>query len=440
MTGDYEKKLSEIVAEFQVDHNDLIRTRDRFYAAMQYSGSLQPISVPGNPYELPPPDGSESGFAIGLDMGGSSLRTALFEFQEPLGRYRCIKSLSIPLRGSAGGLNYLSKDSSATDLFGLQANLLGKLASICDPGNFPLPLGYVFSYPIIQAKASEAVLVHWTKEIATPGVEGRNVAALLKDALEGEHLSEAISYQVTMNDTVGTLMASSYCNPATVIASVIGTGYNSCYLNLNGPPRIINLECGNFSEIDGNWYDRVLDLNSSCPGRQKLEKMVSGQYLGELYRLACLDLFSNKELPPGSDLLSQYGIDSRVLSMVLNDGPEIQASPDAWAAGNVQITPDPAVRRVLRVIAGQLVKRSARLIAATQVAILSCIPWSGQPMPVIAIEGGLYSKMPGYAVWHQQALIELGKVPGCDVMLQVVQEGPSMGAAASALRVFNRSR
>ena len=93
---------------------------------------------------------------------------------------------------------------------------------------------------------------------------------------------------------------------------ILGTGCNACYVEdienvtkwSDGRPEnkskvIINMEWGGFNSehVPGlyNRYDQIIDENEHY-GAQRFEKQISGRYLGELTRLACLHLFQNEKV------------------------------------------------------------------------------------------------------------------------------------------------
>lgn len=115
-----------------------------------------------------------------------------------------------------------------------------------------------------------------------------------------------------INDTVGTLVAHAYSDPKTRVGFIYGTGTNAAYPEKVS--RILKLKDNHYAkdtmmlvntEIDIfgsdaylplNRFDRELDASHSQPKFQLYEKMMSGAYIGELVRLASLDLISQKEL------------------------------------------------------------------------------------------------------------------------------------------------
>ena len=66
-------------------------------------------------------------------------------------------------------------------------------------------------------------------------------------------------------------------------------------------------------------YDVIIDKESPRPGQQTFEKMIAGLYLGELFRLVCLDLHENPQVKLFDDqdiskLRKPYTLDASFLS------------------------------------------------------------------------------------------------------------------------------
>jgi hexokinase len=98
--------------------------------------------------------------------------------------------------------------------------------------------------------------------------------------------------------------------------------------HMNLPPHMpmaINCEWGAFDNehvvLPRTPYDILIDTESPRPGQQSFEKMVSGLYLGELFRLALLEMHENKDIQlfKGQDcgkLMKPYSLDSSFLSAI----------------------------------------------------------------------------------------------------------------------------
>lgn len=163
-------------------------------------------------------------------------------------------------------------------------------------GRGPYHVGFCFSYPTEIYPDRDGRLLHFSKEIKAPAVEGEMIGANLVRALE-ERGYEAPRQIVLLNDTVATLLAGKATSDGSHFDSytgfILGTGTNSAYIESNsnirklGSPaksgsQIINIESGNLNRIAGGSIDSAFDATTKRPGYYRFEKMVSGAYLGPL--------------------------------------------------------------------------------------------------------------------------------------------------------------
>ena len=96
--------------------------------------------------------------------------------------------------------------------------------------------------------------------------------------------------------------------------------------HLNVDPNIemvIDCEWGAFDNehlvLPRTPYDISIDEASPRPGEQAYEKMISGLYLGEIFRLILLDLHGRKHIFSEQDVSSlqmPYSIDASYLSVI----------------------------------------------------------------------------------------------------------------------------
>ena len=125
------------------------------------------------------PTGEEKGQYLTMDLGGTNLRVCWITLQ---GRKAetTVKQFSYKLpedmkTGSAENLwKYVTE--SLSDFISSE-----KLKGLADK---PLPLAFTFSYPATQDCIDHGVLQRWTKGFDIDGVEGGDVAAQLRKAIE----------------------------------------------------------------------------------------------------------------------------------------------------------------------------------------------------------------------------------------------------------------
>jgi hexokinase len=342
------------------------------------------------------------------------------------------KNISVPLKDPSGSYDLTAAPTDAIQLFDFIAARLAGIAK----GSQAYDLGHTFSFPCAQKDINTAFLLNWTKEIQTQNVEGQNVTKLLQEAMARQGLNH-IHCRAVINDTVGTLLTAAYLDPCADIGSICGTGHNTCYLEplspLTGRPMIINLESGNFDKLPVTSYDRILDQESEKKGQQRLEKMASGRYLGELVRIIFLDLSQRHAgLLPSHLFSAPYSLDTRDLSFILADNTPDLAKIKQWLAVYWKTDIPLEIRRMLKEVCSLVTARSAQLVAATYVGILLKIDPTLKNRHIIAIDGSLYEKMPGYADTIRQTLDTVLESKNTLVSIQLTKDGSGIGAAIAA--------
>ncbi|KAI4153105.1 MAG: hypothetical protein LQ340_002510, partial [Diploschistes diacapsis] len=281
------------------------------------------------------PTGDETGTFLALDMGGTNLRVCEIILPEEKGEFDIIQSkYRMPEELKVGQSEELWEYiADCVQQFIEYHHEDGDLGTV--------PLGFTFSYPCTQDYIDHGVLQRWTKGFDIAGVEGHDVVPMLEAALSKRGLPTKVT--ALINDTTGTLIASNYVDPATRIGAIFGTGCNAAYMEDAGsipklahhdlPPDLpvaINCEYGAFDNehvvLPHTPYDALIDRDSPRPGQQAFEKMIAGLYLGELFRLAVLDLHSrpNTALFPNRDLSltplhRPYSLDASFLSLIEED-------------------------------------------------------------------------------------------------------------------------
>ncbi|XP_055337617.1 hexokinase-2-like isoform X2 [Paramacrobiotus metropolitanus] len=248
------------------------------------------------------PKGTEQGKFLALDLGGTNFRVLLIDLH---GKHVKMSSkiFNVPQEVMTG---------TGEGLFDHIAECMHRFMTAEGIVDQVLPLGFTFSFPCRQLGLASAILLKWTKGFKASGVEGQDVAQLLRDAVK-RHGGFSVDIVAVVNDTTGTLMSCAHSTPSCYMGLIIGTGCNACYMERienvelwdgdNDEPRevIINMEWGAFGdngvlEFIRTEFDRTLDEQSINPGNQLYEKMMSGMYLGELVRLVLVKLCENGAL------------------------------------------------------------------------------------------------------------------------------------------------
>lgn len=283
------------------------------------------------------PTGHETGTFLALDMGGTNLRVCEITLSDVPSHFTIVQTkYRMPVELKTG---------AAEDMWDYMADCLKQFVDEHHPGlSKPVPagapapkklaLGFTFSYPATQSHIDEGVLQRWTKGFDVDGVEGRDVVPLFEAALARKGVPIRIS--ALLNDTTGTLIASAYKDPKVRVGCIFGTGCNAAYMEDCGSipklahlglppdaPMAINCEWGAFDNeravLPTTPYDAQIDADSPRPGQQAFEKMVSGLYLGEIYRLVMVDLHQRVGVFAGQDgelLRKPYSLDSGFLAAI----------------------------------------------------------------------------------------------------------------------------
>ncbi|MEQ8201158.1 MAG: hexokinase [Syntrophomonadaceae bacterium] len=410
----------EILASLQVSPQLVRQVAGQFAAAL--SGVSGRCGLKMLDSRFRPPSGREQGEALALDFGGTNL--GLFLVKLDSRSFRILKQKVVSIRPGHSGPDLAAEAADGEQLFDYIA---AQLEGFVSPGR-PYRLGHCFSFPFRQLSRNSGLLLEWTKEIKTRGVVGQDVNRLLGQALKRRGL-DLIKPAAILNDTVATLLCAAYLDDRADLGSICGTGYNSCFRDRGG--RIINVEAGNFFTdiLPVNHYDLELDRLSHNRGHQRLEKMVSGAYLGELFRLMWLDLNRRTELSTCHNLLagryaSPHSLDSRRLADLLSGGAPLTAPGEAITG--------PAEAEMLRSLALALTVRAARLIAATYAGIIDYLDPQLRRRHLISIDGSIYEKMPFFAGHIRTAIDEVWAGQAGQIEIRFMKDSSGLGAALAA--------
>lgn len=432
---DLSQSLRRLKTEFALSKGQLVTIASLFRQEMADGLAGRSSSLAMLPSYLARPTGREHGTYLALDFGGTNVRALSVELMGD-GSHRVLSRRSMPLADLEGSYDFTAGTATANELFGFLAAQLAEIAF----GEGPYFLGHSFSFPCRQTGVNSASLLRWTKEIKTAGVEGRDLTELLSTALQERGLGH-IQPVALLNDSVSTLIAAAYRESETDIGSICGTGHNTCYLEPSHPwvdyPMYINIEAGNFDKVDGNHYDIIVDQMSEKPGASRLEKMCSGRYVGELFRLVVQDLAKQGLLFNGPTALEPFSqITGADLALILgDDSPDLEQIA-LWLDNHGQTGRHSMDdRSALRTVASLIANRSARLVAATYTAVVQHIDPVINHDHAIAIDGSLYEKMPGYARTIRLTLNELLGDKSSRVRVYLTKDGSGVGAAVAAATV-----
>ncbi|KAK0893366.1 hexokinase [Friedmanniomyces endolithicus] len=440
------KRLEDL---FTVDTAKLKAIVEHFISELAKGLSVEGGSIPMNPtWCMGFPTGNETGTFLALDMGGTNLRVCEINLPEEKGEFDIIQSKY--------RLPEDLKTGTADELWAYIADCLQQFIEYHHEGEKldKLPLGFTFSYP------------RWTKGFDIEGVEGKDVVPPFEAALEERGVP--IKLTALINDTTGTLIASSYTDSEMKIGCIFGTGCNAAYMeHFSEIPKLahmkvdpnqeiaINCEWGAFDNehkiLPRTQYDVIIDKDSPRPGQQSFEKMIAGLYLGELFRLVLVDLHEQPHVKifEGQDvaaLKKPYSLDASFLSDVESDPFEnLQETHDTFHTKlNIKCT-KPELELIRR-LAELIGTRSARLSACGVAAICKK---KGYKTAHVGADGSVFNKYPHFKARGAQALKEIldwdkgrdGKPLGRGhdpVEILPAEDGSGVGAALIAALTLKR--
>lgn len=394
------------------------------------------------------PTGKEKGDYLAIDLGGTNLRVVLVKLDGNRSFQTIQSKYALPLD---------MRTSTADQLFGFIAKCLKTFVEqeFMDGRTDPLPLGFTFSYPATQYSIDTGVLQRWTKGFDIDGVEGHDVVPMLQEAIK--NIGVPIKVVALINDTTGTLVASRYTDPETVMGLIFGTGCNGAYYDVvkdipklegkvdsdvdqNGP-MAINCEYGAFDNelvvLPRTKYDVIIDKQSPRPGQQSFEKMISGYYLGEVLRLILLDLAEEKKLIfQGQDLSKlkeEFIMDTSFPAKIEEDPYESLTEVEALFKEVLNLNTTFNERAVISRIAQKIGERSARLSVCGIAAICKK---RGYKTGHCAADGSVFHKYPGFKERAARALRDIfewdDSVKEDPITITAAVDGSGVGAAVIA--------
>ncbi|CEL04389.1 Putative Hexokinase [Aspergillus calidoustus] len=449
------EQIKQFEEAFTVDTAKLKQIVDHFVKELTKGLTVEGGNIPMNvTWVLGFPDGNEQGTFLALDMGGTNLRVCEITLTEEKGGFDIIQSkYRMPDELKTG---------TAEELWEYIVDCVEQFIQYHHENEnlSNLPLGFTFSYPATQDYIDHGVLQRWTKGFDIDGVEGKDVVPPLQKVFKERGLP--IKIAALINDTTGTMIASSYTDPETKIGCIFGTGVNAAYMEDAGsvpklahhnlPPDMpvaINCEYGAFDNehivLPLTKYDHIIDRDSPRPGQQAFEKMTAGLYLGEIFRLALVDLLDNR---PGlifqdqdtTKLRTPYLLDSSFPAAIEEDPYENLLETAELVQKQLGISATRAELEMMRRLAELIGTRAARLSACGVAAICkkknitSCH---------VGADGSVFTKYPHFKARGAQALREIldwAPQEKDKVTIHAAEDGSGVGAALIAALTLKRVR
>ncbi|PWY69200.1 hexokinase hxk [Aspergillus sclerotioniger CBS 115572] len=447
------QQIKDFEEHFTVDRSTLKKIVDHFIKELEKGLSVEGGNIPMNvTWVLGFPDGDEQGTFLALDMGGTNLRVCEITLTQEKGAFDITQSkYRMPEELKTG---------TAEELWEYIADCLQQFIESHHENEkvSKLPLGFTFSYPATQDYIDHGVLQRWTKGFDIDGVEGQDVVPPLETILQKRGLP--IKVAALINDTTGTLIASSYTDSDMKIGCIFGTGVNAAYMenvgsvpklaHMNLPPDMpvaINCEYGAFDNehivLPLTKYDHIIDRDSPRPGQQAFEKMTAGLYLGEIFRLALVDLVENRPglIFNGQDttkLRKPYILDASFLAAIEEDPYENLEETEELLERELNIKATPAELEMIRRLAELIGTRAARLSACGVAAICKK---KGIESCHVGADGSVFTKYPHFKARGARALREIldwAPEEKDKVTILAAEDGSGVGAALIAALTLKR--
>ncbi|KAJ5872580.1 uncharacterized protein N7529_004933 [Penicillium soppii] len=445
--------IQKFEKEFTVDKERLKKIVNHFVKELEKGLTVEGGNIPMNvTWVMGFPDGHEQGTYLALDMGGTNLRVCEITLTEEKGAFDITQSkYKMPEELRTG---------TAEELWEYIADCLQQFIETHhqEKSIGKIPLGFTFSYPATQEYIDHGILQRWTKGFDIDGVEGEDVVPPLEEILKKRGLP--IKVAALINDTTGTLIASAYTDSDMKIGCIFGTGVNAAYMeNVGSVPKLahmnlpadmpvaINCEYGAFDNehivLPLTKYDEIIDRDSPRPGQQAFEKMTAGLYLGEIFRLALIDLIDNHSglIFKGQDiskLRKPYLLDASFLAAIEEDPFENLSNTLDLFSKELGINTTEPERVLARRLSELIGTRAARLSACGVAAI--CTKKNIDSCHVGA-DGSVFTKYPHFKARGAQALREIldwpaGVTDKIDIL--AAEDGSGVGAALIAALTLKR--
>lgn len=383
--------------------------------------------------------GTEKGKFIAVDLGGTNCRVISVELD---GKGRSTVSA---INKYVIDKQYM--EGTGERLFNFIANGIKSFMEANKvPSDKNIELAFTFSFPIEQTNIAAGKLITWTKGFTASGVVGEDIVVMLNEALKRIGIKN-LKVAALVNDTVGTLVAKSYTKPSCDIGVILGTGTNACYpekvANIKKwrgiPPKetmIINVEWGNFNKLPVTVYDKEVDAASPNPGFQRLEKMVSGMFLGEILRVLVRDLIKRDLIFQDESAVNAFrrhsSLKTKSMDLIESDTSDNLGDIEAFLSrvGIRNITLES--KKLLKNLSKLISTRSARLAAASIAAIALWIDPELKNKHTVGVDGSLFEKYPGYKEMMEDVFKSLFKKNAKNIVLEQAKDGSGVGAAIIA--------
>ncbi|XP_009605675.1 probable hexokinase-like 2 protein [Nicotiana tomentosiformis] len=338
-------------------------------------------------------------------------------------------------------------EGSSQELFDWITVELGKFISMHSEGlqGGEKNVGFTVSPTIAEVAASKETAIKW-KDSLFGDAEGNKLLNEINLALEKHGVDKQVFALV--DDTIGVLAGGRYYSKESVAAVTLGMGTNAVYVEsaksvekwpdqAPKPEEIaINIKWGNFSSshLPITEFDTSLDAESSYPGSQIFEKLISGTYLGETVRRVLLKMAQESSLfgdrvPP--KLAITYSLRSPDMAAMHQDTSEDYEVIDEKLTEIFGITNSTTMaRELVAEVCDVVAERGARLVGAGIVGIVKKLGRLSNRISIITVEGGVYEH---YRVFRNYLHSSVWEMLGNELSDNVIIEHSHGGSGASSI-------
>lgn len=426
-------EVEHYLAPLKLPEATLLRVMQVFQDEIDRGLREQPSSLQmENTYIPEVPDGTEVGTFLALDLGGTNFRVILIELKQGTITRQDVKHYHISDELRLG---------SGEKLFGFLADCVADFVRSKGLEDKELPLGFTFSFPMVQHSLCSGNLVTWTKSFKCHGMEDQDVVKMLTDALRSRDMDN-VRVVVLLNDTTGTLIAGAMLDSRTRIGVIVGTGSNGCYMERASRVQhwetahvrvhdvAVDIEWGAFGDngcIDfiKTEVDRDVDGKSLLAKSFTFEKYIGGKYLGEVVRSALSSLQKKGLLsaaPPTTEMTTAH------VSQIEQDNLEGKTERTQQLMLELcqeAITPEDA--RVVQYVCRIVSNRAAQLVS---ICIATLLRRMDREDVAVAVDGSVFKCHPRLKGLMQKYITLLA--PEHKFSLLLAEDGSGKGAALTA--------
>ncbi|XP_076317371.1 hexokinase-4-like isoform X2 [Tachypleus tridentatus] len=434
------RKVNKIVSTLVLTSELIRQILDTFESEMELGLMQNPPKASSlqmeNTFIPELPNGKENGDFLALDLGGTNFRVILIRLKPGHQAESDVQYYTVP--------ESVRIEDRGEPLFDFLAECIHDFMEKSDLLEKHLPLGFCFSFPMVQKALDIGILVTWTKSFNIPSVVGEDAVKMLNDAIErrGDLKVDVVA---VVNDTTGTLIEGASVDPHCAIGLILGTGCNACYLEKVERIKkwegehpgidevVVDIEWGAFGDngvLDfmKTEFDKIVDNNSLLVNSFTFEKLFAGKYLGELVRQVLLCLIDEKLLFRGklsNMMMTHNAFTTEHVSEIESEDGERKAREILENFGYPSVTDDDLT--ILRHICAATSVRGARIVSICLASLLNRMK---KKFVTIAIDGSLYNKHPKLHQLMTDFIAEMA--PEHKFKLMLAEDGSGKGAGLVA--------